>query len=259
MTNDLLKCITNCLRISSILRLCDRSHLNFLFYEENLIFFLSVYSVGKERVDRAQSTLFIQSKLSDHFMSQLACMNRANSITLDPHKSGFCPYPAGGLLYRWDTGKLLICRWTADLQVNCWSEGELLIWRWTADLQVNCWSAGEPLICRWTADLQVNCWSACELLICMWTADLQVNCWSAGKHLVYRLNRWWWGWPTGKSFFWLLTIIDYCQKARFSDVLASNFREDAQRDFCDITSLSKKISLLTLFRLFHEFNNVFRR
>ena len=27
-------------------------------------------------------------------------MNEANSITLDPHKSGFCPYPAGGLLYR---------------------------------------------------------------------------------------------------------------------------------------------------------------
>ncbi len=24
----------------------------------------------------------------------------ANSITLDPHKTGFCPYPAGGLLYR---------------------------------------------------------------------------------------------------------------------------------------------------------------
>ena len=31
---------------------------------------------------------------------QLSCMNEANSITLDPHKSGFCPYPAGGLLYR---------------------------------------------------------------------------------------------------------------------------------------------------------------
>ncbi|XP_023326537.1 uncharacterized protein LOC111699967 [Eurytemora carolleeae] len=27
-------------------------------------------------------------------------MHQANSVTLDPHKSGFCPYPAGGLLYR---------------------------------------------------------------------------------------------------------------------------------------------------------------
>jgi glutamate/tyrosine decarboxylase-like PLP-dependent enzyme len=58
-----------------------------------------LFYVGKERVFR-QSTVFIQSKLSDHFMCQLASMHRANSITLDPHKSGFCPYPAGGLLYR---------------------------------------------------------------------------------------------------------------------------------------------------------------
>ena len=78
-------------------------HLSQQFYVLEVIFANEqsvMYCVGKERVDRAQSTLFIQSKLSDHFMSQLACMNRANSITLDPHKSGFCPYPAGGLLYR---------------------------------------------------------------------------------------------------------------------------------------------------------------
>ena len=43
---------------------------------------------------------FLEAKLSQHFVNQLTCMNEANSITLDPHKSGFCPYPAGGLLYK---------------------------------------------------------------------------------------------------------------------------------------------------------------
>jgi hypothetical protein len=82
--------------------------------------------------------VFHDSMLSSHFVNQLSCLKRyrtikqcpnnvdahlhkfphlpyrlpqqcanlvllfcrANSITLDPHKSGFCPYPAGGLLYR---------------------------------------------------------------------------------------------------------------------------------------------------------------
>ena len=38
---------------------------------------------------------------SKHFTKQLSVMHQANSVTLDPHKSGFCPYPAGGLLYRY--------------------------------------------------------------------------------------------------------------------------------------------------------------
>eukprot|EP00092_Neocalanus_flemingeri_P000078 GFUD01000080.1.p1 GENE.GFUD01000080.1~~GFUD01000080.1.p1 ORF type:complete len:1171 (-),score=266.56 GFUD01000080.1:163-3675(-) len=43
---------------------------------------------------------FLDAKLSTHFTTQLVCLGQANSITLDPHKSGFCPYPAGGLLYK---------------------------------------------------------------------------------------------------------------------------------------------------------------
>lgn len=27
-------------------------------------------------------------------------MNQCDTITIDPHKSGFCPYPAGALCYR---------------------------------------------------------------------------------------------------------------------------------------------------------------
>eukprot|EP00092_Neocalanus_flemingeri_P013687 GFUD01014760.1.p1 GENE.GFUD01014760.1~~GFUD01014760.1.p1 ORF type:complete len:1163 (-),score=280.67 GFUD01014760.1:114-3602(-) len=49
---------------------------------------------------RANTNTFLDAKLSQHFIAQLSCMHLANSITLDPHKSGFCPYPAGGLLYR---------------------------------------------------------------------------------------------------------------------------------------------------------------
>ena len=46
------------------------------------------------------SECFNELRLSSYFERQLRVMNRANSITVDPHKSGFCPYPAGGLLYR---------------------------------------------------------------------------------------------------------------------------------------------------------------
>ena len=38
--------------------------------------------------------------LSEHFRRHFAALNRVDSITLDPHKSGFIPYPAGGLCYR---------------------------------------------------------------------------------------------------------------------------------------------------------------
>ena len=59
-----------------------------------------VTSVKKRLYDKRQDTVFMETKLSPHFVSQLSCLNEANSVTLDPHKSGFCPYPAGGLLYR---------------------------------------------------------------------------------------------------------------------------------------------------------------
>ena len=38
--------------------------------------------------------------LSDYFRTQFEAIPRADSLTLDPHKSGFIPYPAGGLCYR---------------------------------------------------------------------------------------------------------------------------------------------------------------
>lgn len=44
--------------------------------------------------------MFNEAQLSSHFETQLRNLQYVNSVTLDPHKSGFCPYPAGGLLYR---------------------------------------------------------------------------------------------------------------------------------------------------------------
>ena len=38
--------------------------------------------------------------LSDHTQRQLESLKFADSITIDPHKSGYIPYPAGSLCYR---------------------------------------------------------------------------------------------------------------------------------------------------------------
>lgn len=38
--------------------------------------------------------------LNPHTVRQLRSLNRADTITIDPHKSGYAPYPAGSLLYR---------------------------------------------------------------------------------------------------------------------------------------------------------------
>ncbi|MCV2882371.1 pyridoxal phosphate-dependent decarboxylase family protein [Actibacterium sp. XHP0104] len=53
-------------------------------------------------------------QLSDYVRRQIAAYPRADSITLDPHKSGFIPYPAGGLCYRNGDMRDLIS-YTADV------------------------------------------------------------------------------------------------------------------------------------------------
>ena len=47
-------------------------------------------------------------QLSDYVARQIRAYARADSLTLDPHKSGFIPYPAGGLCYRNGTMRDLI-------------------------------------------------------------------------------------------------------------------------------------------------------
>ena len=38
--------------------------------------------------------------LSDYVEEQYQHIQLADTITVDPHKSGFCPYPSGALCYR---------------------------------------------------------------------------------------------------------------------------------------------------------------
>ena len=62
-----------------------------------------VYTAKRKKVSystRRETTVFMERTLSPYFVTQLSHLSQANSVTLDPHKSGFCPYPAGGLLYR---------------------------------------------------------------------------------------------------------------------------------------------------------------
>ena len=38
--------------------------------------------------------------LSKYVSKQLSMLKHCDTITIDPHKSGFCPYPAGAICYR---------------------------------------------------------------------------------------------------------------------------------------------------------------
>lgn len=52
--------------------------------------------------------------LTPYTQKQLAWFGRADSITIDPHKSGYCPYPAGGLCYR-DSRMRYLVTWTSPV------------------------------------------------------------------------------------------------------------------------------------------------
>ena len=41
-----------------------------------------------------------QMCLSSYVHDQLSALDQCDTITVDPHKSGFCPYPAGALCYK---------------------------------------------------------------------------------------------------------------------------------------------------------------
>jgi glutamate/tyrosine decarboxylase-like PLP-dependent enzyme len=41
-----------------------------------------------------------ETPMSDHLVRQYQALSAADSITVDPHKAGYIPYPAGGLCYR---------------------------------------------------------------------------------------------------------------------------------------------------------------
>jgi len=57
--------------------------------------------IGKDRERAGDYEGFVPfCDLSDYVKDQYLKVKVADTITIDPHKSGFCPYPGGGLCYR---------------------------------------------------------------------------------------------------------------------------------------------------------------
>ena len=64
-------------------------------------YFTSMLRVTGDRVDPAVTIdSYPQLYLSEYVDRHYGALGGVDSITLDPHKSGFIPYPAGGLCYR---------------------------------------------------------------------------------------------------------------------------------------------------------------
>ena len=49
-----------------------------------------------------------QMSMSPYVLAQYEALSRADTITVDPHKAGYAPYPAGGLCYRKGTMRNLV-------------------------------------------------------------------------------------------------------------------------------------------------------
>lgn len=68
--------------------------------------------VGMPPADEADREFVPTATLKDHSISQLHALAGADSITIDPHKAGYIPYPAGGLCYR-DGRMRYLVTWSA--------------------------------------------------------------------------------------------------------------------------------------------------
>ncbi|XP_022786520.1 uncharacterized protein LOC111326721 [Stylophora pistillata] len=64
-------------------------------------YFCSMLRDPKSNLVAAASEGFVPKLwLSPYVKKQLSAIDQCDTITIDPHKSGFCPYPAGALCYR---------------------------------------------------------------------------------------------------------------------------------------------------------------
>lgn len=71
---------------------------------------LPITSLRAAQVDRLKEDAPHAMQLSAHTESALAALRSTDSITVDPHKAGYVPYPAGGVVYRdRRMGKLVSC------------------------------------------------------------------------------------------------------------------------------------------------------
>lgn len=50
--------------------------------------------------DTEQEGFVPEMYLSTYVQKQLSALQYCDTVTIDPHKSGFCPYPAGAICYR---------------------------------------------------------------------------------------------------------------------------------------------------------------
>jgi len=58
------------------------------------------FRVGEKPDPAAIINDYPESYVSEHFKTHFKALKKVDSVTLDPHKSGFIPYPAGCLCYR---------------------------------------------------------------------------------------------------------------------------------------------------------------
>lgn len=83
-------------------------------YFTSLIRKLEDYPRQGDRTEKGDSSYVPAMGLSPYTEKQLASLQYADSITIDPHKSGYCPYPAGGLCYR-DGRQRFLVTWTSPV------------------------------------------------------------------------------------------------------------------------------------------------
>ncbi|XP_067020489.1 uncharacterized protein [Acropora muricata] len=55
---------------------------------------------SNDSVHKERGGIVPEMYLSDYVQKQLSALHYCDTITIDPHKTGFCPYPAGAICYR---------------------------------------------------------------------------------------------------------------------------------------------------------------
>ncbi|KAL0066449.1 hypothetical protein AAF712_006491 [Marasmius tenuissimus] len=75
-------------------------------------YFASKMVAGVGRAPIPEEKWAFSIPLREHTNKQMLKLRETDSVTIDPHKSGYCPYPAGALCYR-DGRMRYLTRWTS--------------------------------------------------------------------------------------------------------------------------------------------------
>ncbi|KAF8892114.1 pyridoxal phosphate-dependent transferase [Infundibulicybe gibba] len=82
-----------------------------------------VFWRGAEGQSRIDADFVPSLSLKPYTRTQLESYKFADSITIDPHKSGYIPYPAGGLCYK-DARTRYLVTWTSPIVFHQQAEGD---------------------------------------------------------------------------------------------------------------------------------------